>query len=232
MHKLTVFTVLVLLAAAAANAVQITQVQTYGGEPLFSEVLTFEQFDDNGGAYTLNSIQIKLTLNANGGQFIFDNDGPEPVAGNWEFGAKGIIHSTDVTLLNSASVPVTAMAEALHTGTFALAANTGDTEHDYDPSAPDGMQYDAGFVSDTQADFVGSASWTTGTNGFLGIGSYDINLDVFSWLDCSAGSISFTFTPVLADGDVTIVYDYTVPEPATMVLLGLGIVFLRKKKIA
>ncbi len=233
MRKLAVLSIMALLAVTAANAAQVVQTQSYSGIPNLTDTLAFNQFDDNGGVYTLNSIKIILNLNTSGGQLILDNDSPDPASGTFQFGAKGRITSSDVTLLSATFSPITATAQALNTGSFNLSGNVGDVPKDYDPSPPDGMQYSGVGASDSQFDFVGSAFWTTGTVGYVGTGTYNIDLEVNQWTDYgSIGGIEFSVTPASAAGDVTVVYDYTVPEPATMALLSLGLAFLRKKKLA
>jgi len=234
MRKLAILAILALLAVTSANAAQITQTQTYSGIPNLTQNMTFNQFDDNGGAYTLNSIKVILNLNTSGGQLVLDNDSDAPAAGVFEFGAKGNITSPDVTLLNAAFQPITTTAEALNTGVFNLSGNVGDVPNDYDPTPPDGMLHTGVPAFDSQSDFVGSAFWATGTKGYLGTGTYDIALSVNQWLDYgSVGGIEFSATPVSASGDVTVIYDYTIPEPATIALLSVGTLgFIRRRKLA
>ena len=151
---------------------------------------------------------------------MLDNDSSSPASGTFEFGAKGDISSTDVPLLNSSSQPVTATAEALHSGSFNLAGNTGDVSGDWDPTPPDGVEYDYidDPTSDTQSGFIGAAYFA----GYIGTGTYDIEADITQFSDYgSVSGIEYAVQPVDSTGDVTVIYTYT-PEPATMVLFGLG----------
>ena len=126
MKHLSIATVLCLLIAGSASAASITQTHSFNGTPNFTETFTFDEFDDQGGALTLLSIEVIFDLDIDGGIFILDNDGVDPAAGNYEFGAKGDISSTDVSLLDAALQPVTAELSTLTTGPFALAGNVGD----------------------------------------------------------------------------------------------------------
>lgn len=142
-------------------------------------------------------------------------------------GATGNISSTDVSLLNVLSQPVTAEVKAIHSDPFNLLANVGDVINDYDPTAPDGMQYDGGTENDGDSGFIDTALH----GQYTGTGTYDIDVDLTQWLDYgSIGGIEVAFTPVNATGTVTVIYNY-VPEPATVCLLALGgLAVIRRKR--
>jgi hypothetical protein len=215
---------LVLAICTAAQAGVISQTQSFSGTPNFSQGLSFDQFDTLGGTRTLSSIEVILDLNVDGGQLILDNDGIDPAAGLFEFGGKATLSSTDVAL---GGVPGT--AAALHSDTFNLAGNIGDGPTDYDPSAPDGMIYLGGPESDSKSGFVNSLFWTAGTKGFIGTGTYIVDLDATQWSQYgSIGGIEYAVTPVVAGGSVKVIYTY-VPEPASLSLLGLGAAALLKR---
>jgi len=234
MRKLVAITLLALLAITTANAATITETEAIGPSiPTFGQTLNFNQFDTSLG--TLTSIEVILILNSDGGSLTLDNDGVDPASGNFDFGSEGDISSSDVTLLNAAFSPVTATANAYHTGAFSLAGNVGDGSGDYDPTGPDGMLYTGSLVTDTQSDFIGSTFWGSGTVGFLGTGTYDIEFDATQVSNFGGiGGIEYAVTPMTAYGSLEIIYTYDpIPEPTTIALLSAGVFgLLRKRKTA
>lgn len=219
--------VVCLLSAGLASAGTVTQTETFSGTPNFSDTLTFDEFDDLGGTLTLTSIQVLVELNVQDGVLVLDNDGVDPASGTYEFGGKSDISSTDVSLLDAAFQPVTGELEALTTGAFNLDGNVGDGPNDFDPSPPDGVQVDGLAQSDNDSGFIAAALFAQ----YIGTSTFDILLDATQWSDFGAiGGIEYAVTPVSADGEVTVVYNY-VPEPATMGLLSLGgLALLRRRR--
>jgi hypothetical protein len=216
-----------LLSATLASAGTITQTETYSGTPNFTQTLTFDEFDDLGGTLTLTSIQVLVDLDVLGGVLVLDNDGVDPASGTYEFGGKADISSTDVSLLDAAFQPVTAEVEALTSGAFNLTGNVGDGANDFDPSAPDGVQVNGTTQSDSDSGFIAAALFSQ----YIGTSTFDVDLDATQWSDFGGVSgIEWAVTPVTADGEVTVIYNY-VPEPATMGLLSLsGMALLRRRR--
>lgn len=214
--------------AVPVFAATIPQTKSFGpNTPNMIKTLTFNQFDDNGGAYTLNSIQILFSLTSSGGQLILDNDSTEPASGTFAFGAKGNISSADVGLLKTGLiVPVVAQLDATHSSAFSLSGDPSPVPNDYNPAPTDGMLYTGGTESDSDSGFIASLLFP----GYTGTGTYDIDVTVLQWSDFgSIGGIEYAVTPVTASGEVTVIYNY-VPEPATISLLTVGALAFIKRK--
>ncbi|AQQ72395.1 hypothetical protein SMSP2_02779 [Limihaloglobus sulfuriphilus] len=219
--------VLTALTVCSLNAALITQTKTFSGKPNYTKYLTYDQFDDDDG--TLNSIEVIFTLNVDGGILTVDNDSDNHADGTFEFGAKGVINSEDV-ILSSGFVHVTGELESVNSGSFSLEANEGDGTGDYSSAAPDGMSYDGEAATDSGSGLVAVGAWSMGTTGYLGTSTYDIEVDITQWQDYEGdGGIELGFTPVDADGEVTVKYDYTVPEPATAIIFAIGGMLIRRK---
>jgi hypothetical protein len=218
--------------AWATPSPAIVQMKFFGNTPDMGGAATFNQFNDNGGTYILDSVQVLFHLQTSGGQLILDNDSPEAAAGTFQFGANGAISSTDVILLNSSYMPIPGEVTVFNSEGFSLAANVDDGFHDYDPTPPDGLLYIGETKEDTKSGLVGSSFWGAGDQGFLGAGTYDIDYSVSQWLNYGGISgIEYAVTPVYASGYVEVDYDYhVVPEPATIGLLGLGALSLIRRK--
>ena len=208
----------VLALCLPASASPIVQTLPFSGTPNFTDTLTFDKFDDMGGTLTLTSIQVLVELNVDGGSLILDNDGVDAASGQFEFGATGDISSLDVALVNASFQPVTAVLDAYYNSAFNLAGNVGDVANDFDPSGPDGMQYFGAPETDSASGFINSTVFAQ----YIGLDTFDIDVEVIQWTDFGGVSgIEWAVTPVSADGEVTVIYNY-VPEPATLSLLALG----------
>ena len=220
--------IMMIISAAPAMADSIIQTRTFSGTPNYTNILAFDKFNDQTGTRILQSIGVSIAISTDNGHLILDNDGEEDATGAFEFGASANISSTYVALINSGLQPVTAKIEAIHSGTFDLAPNIGDGLNDFDPTAPDGMQYIGGVESDSDSGFIAPVVFWQ----YIGTGTFNIELVVVQWQNFEgAGGVEWAVAPVSAEGDVTIVYNYdVVPEPATMGLLALGGLLIRRKR--
>jgi hypothetical protein len=219
---LFIFAVALFVTAGLASA----QIEYFSGTPSMSGSLTFDQFDESVG--TLTSIQVILYLQTSGGRLTLDNDSEESASGTFEFGASGSITSEDVGLTNSSLIAIPGTVSAYHSQAFSLSGNVGDGDDDYDPTAPDGLQYDGGIVTNSKSGFVGESAW----DAYKGTGTYNIDYSITQWLNYGGfGGIEYAVNPVSASGYVEVIYAYDpIPEPATITLLAIGALALLKRK--
>jgi hypothetical protein len=117
------------LLGPSAMGSTITQTQSYGGIPDYSQTLTFNKFNDLGGTLTLQSIYVSVDLYANGGALRCDNDAVTPASGAIEFGAQATVGSS-VPLIDAMFQPIFQAGDVKATGgtTLNLAADDGDVE--------------------------------------------------------------------------------------------------------
>lgn len=221
---------LLVVSAAAAlpahGAAAITQTQSFKPTtPSFTVPLTFNQFNTLGGARTLESVYVELTLNVSGGDATVDNDGVESGSVTVSFGGKGSLSSSDVSLVNSSFQPIAQNVQAVTTGSSSLGPDDGDGPG-VQTDGTDWWTMVGQFQTTTDGDYVAPAAWTGGDKGYIATGTFSLSVAVdtaFQILGISG--VAGAFNPTTASGDVTIIYTY-VPEPAetglvSAVLLGL-----------
>jgi len=234
MKKLQIAFVATLVAVASMTSAQadtIVQTESFAGTPNLSRALTFNQFDNQDGFLSLLSIEVVMDLYALDGRVVLDNDGELPGSGTFTLGASGSIFSTDVALLDASSQPIIAELSAVHSQPFNLAANVGDGPGDWDPSGPDGLQYDGDVESDSGSGLVAQGLF----GEYIGTGTFEIGAAISQQQDFDGLSgIEWSISPVNASGNVTVTYEYeAVPEPASILVwsllcLTVGSVALRR----
>lgn len=123
------------LTITMAGATQVSQTKGFSGIPDFQKTLTFAKLNFCPDC-TLNWIEVVLTLNVTGGQYVIDNDAASPASGSFSFGGQSVILSSTVTMLDASFNSVVGTAAAGHTDTFSLDANFADGPGDYSPVLP------------------------------------------------------------------------------------------------
>jgi hypothetical protein len=212
----------ILIAAAPAFGASDMQIKDFSGISNFSRTLTFNKFNPALGS--LNSIEVSLTLQINGGHFIVDNDSSGSATGTFEFGAKANFISS--VPLN----PALSQIQACNLQSIILDGNVGDGTNNCSPLPPDGNEYYGSTVYNSKSAYINNSYW----DSYLGTDTYDILVSGFQWSNyIGIGDIEYSINPpVTVDGSVTISYDYTVPEPATITLLALGLLVSIRKNLS
>jgi len=228
---LVALTLLCVVGVSSVSAQLQTQQQTYTGYT--GKLLDFTKFDPTLGI--LNSVTVGMQVDIDGGKLSMDNDADTLSSGAAFFGAMGSLTSNDVTLSNGISNPWTNIL-ASNTFTVSLDPDDGDADvggtanHDYIGSDTD---YSVSLGA-LQTSLVVATIADQFETDFLGTGPgelFNILASAFGYTNTNAfGGVQYAVDPLIVTSTVDVTYNYTVPEPATMALLGLGGLFLRKRK--
>lgn len=223
---------LALCVVSACQAATITQVLPFSGTPDYTSVLTFNQFDTQGGTLTLQSVWVNITLTSSGGSLKLDNDGAGSAVGSVEFGAQASI-TPSISMVNDNLMQLfpTGALKATGGAGLSLSADDGDTEVNgtdfFSYAGTDYGSYTGGQVTDTASGFVTALAF----GQYKGTGTYTVSVNTTQVANYGAlGGAQAQIDPLTTSGSVEIVYTY-VPEPATMSLLALGgLAMLRRRK--
>ena len=224
---------LVLLSCQViAQADTIVQTENYDGTPDYVQTLTFDQFDDQGGTLTLQSIRVDVTLTVTGGSLKTDNDGAEAASGGVEFGAE-VLLTPSVSMIDSAYQQIIQSGDVKATGgtTLSLSADDGDTEVGgtayFSYAGSDYDYYNGTTQNDSDFGYVNSVVFSQ----YIGTGTFTVDVDADQIADYGAlGGVQAQIDPLNACGCVIITYEY-IPEPATLAMLAIGgLAVLRRRR--
>ena len=206
-----------------SSAATVTQTERFSGTPDFDEDLTFDSFDTSLGF--LNSVFVEVEVLVTAGEFLVDNDSPTVGTVDIDFGI-------DAQLISGGEVIVPAVkAVAGDSAHLILAPDDGDGPP-IDGSPADGATLS--MVGLTDSDFA-TITGGIALASYLDVNAgpdYVINVDTSQFFAVSGASgIDGGFRSADAIGEVTVIYDYTVPEPTTMGLLAVGgLAALRRRR--
>ena len=219
--------------AGIASAATIVQTGSYSFVPDGSQSLTFNKFNTALG--TLNSVTVTVVLNKTGGSYAVDNDSATAgtitlnhnVVGSLSVisGGVGLIRNDFSSI--GASGTLTAASSL---SDQAVAATTGDSASTFNAT---GL---GDYVIFNPADTSTSNSGTVASfaqSSYEGTGSFVLGLGATQSISASGlGGLQQAFTVSSVSGDVTVTYNYTaaVPEPASALLGGLGLLALLRRR--
>ncbi len=215
-------TVVILNLAGVANAATTSDSTPYGPVAIGSAPgfvgSSLSKFDPLLGTLTKVTLTIESITSLN--SLIWDNEGGIP---------------TDVSLGIGASVTVEALgvlsASAMPLQTASAIGVAADNDGAPDFSGTDSFGITSGSASD-----IGDMSSTVSAvlSLFTGPGSFDawFSSVAETFLTSSGGYGPAYPAPGETEGTITVTYDYEIPEPASVLLLGFGglSIILRRKR--
>lgn len=219
-----IITAVVLLASVSmASAAAVQHDITFGPTPTgnASYPLLLPQFDITLG--TLNSVTLMLDVDTDSGSIAWDNEAGSPSDVTLGIGA-------EVTATGPATLVVVVMP--LQTGSA-----IGIAADEVADGAGDFLGLDAFSVTGGSGNDSDNTTLFSGFGAYIGTGTFSttISSGVSTSLSTSGGWGPINPSPGQFDGTLSVIYDYTVPEPATMSLLavgGLAALRRRRRKIA
>ena len=224
MRKVLGILSVLFVIVSCANASLVSESASYSGDTNFQETLSVAQFDNSLG--TLNSV--KLTFDGwiiSSVGFENTNDGPYDA----DFFASLGWYST---ISNSVTLNITGGS----TTYLGVTENATSTAPNLD--AYDGLTDYAGVSGLTEEiinenyQIIVTLTDPSELGGFTGSDFVDFTIDASNSGLSSLMGISSSFLSTQAGVSVLAEYDYTVPEPMTIALLGLGGLFIRRRKSA
>jgi hypothetical protein len=226
MRKILAMLVVACAATAMADTMTVmSNTATFSTDQAADQVISAPKFDTLGGTRVLNFITIEL-FHSGSADIAGDNDDVDDAAS----GQARLIRQADVTGITDGTYSRSASENALSPIT-AFAADDGDLGV-FDSSAPDG----ASFPGLSFADVSEGTDLRLPSALYQGVGTVDFNVDTitiaqdFTFQGQNPDAFQIEVENPLQEVYVKLTYDYTVvPEPASLMLLGLSVLVLRRR---
>lgn len=221
----------------------IVQTSNFSFVPSGMVDLDFSRFDTQGGASSLTSVFIEISLTKSGGEVAIDNDSGSSSTVDLTHRVAATLNdevfTLDLTKTNgkllgwngSPGNPANNLLRASSsvTGVF-LGANDGDSISEYNSGGTDN------FIFNPADATVADSGEMDDSSQFIGPASYTLVLDATQTATSSVNSGMFLSQgPSTVTGFVKVTYNFTgaapVPEPSSVALLGsLGILALLRRR--
>ncbi len=228
MRKLTVLIVL-LVAIASASALTTDGNDTAAVPDGTLIVLNLPKFD--GNLLDLTNIWVEVKFDLSDAAVSLDNDSVTSATGTAKVNSSFVTFDSTVTLLkvdfDSIAAGDFTVAEQQ---AYGLDPTTGDPTGQFDATMlGDYAHHDFGTITRQDSGDIYSSVW----GEYVGSGDFQITVDASYLTGATFDGSDGYFQGSTPSGVIyaEVVYNY-IPEPATMALLGLGLAFLRKKKVA
>jgi hypothetical protein len=214
-------------SAASPIIVQTSTVAAYpAGDPT---IFTFNKFNPALG--TLTSVTVGFSFDASGGSLQVDNDGLSGATVTFGREVKGKLTSADVTVGNN-----TTYRSAITEFDHFVAADDGDRifplPEVFDVGGTDYYSYAPGDELGTNNSAnISSELWAA----YTGTGTYNVNfVSLQSFYYTGIGALQIQSTAASIAPTVTVTYNYiaAVPEPASTLLGGIGLLALLRRRRA
>lgn len=198
---------IVLLAASLANAAVVTYGPVSSGNQAQGESwsvdLQLNQFDPSLG--TLD--KVILTLDAGQSADVTIENDSTTSGVNVTVTLNGTVTGTAPNSL----VAISSIIGNKTSGSLAATDGTPGSGPDYE---------DLGTISDTTQ---ATDEITSNFSPYIGTGTFTVTIDgVGGWSFSGTNDATLKVSDFVGYGDASVTYEYTVPEPATMGLMGLG----------
>lgn len=223
--------VLALAGAASANFQMVEQTMdfTNADTPV---TLTFQKAGEFfGGALPLKGVKFTYTLEANGGSFAVDNDGPNGGVVSVQYGLNSSLASDDVT------IPSLTVNPGVDFGGVMLGPDDeqgGDGIPVFDVQNPDLANDDFFSIAGVsmQMDMAMADILEVLFFQYEGMGTFDVDADINNDFDISGlgDAVAGQFTLLQGNGSLTLTYLYA-PAPGAAALLGFaGLAATRRRR--